>query len=288
MAPILLDGARDLGAPGFFAHMDPPTPWITWAVSQWTASRNQNLLHPDTAPTARHTRRDGDRMVRSVLRHERGPHDRRLDAGQHHRSVGGPGSRSGRGGRRCGRPSERHERQRTFWACRSAVDWDEPGDLTRTAAVITAGMTSTGEIEPLDAADDAWWRHVDAAWSGPLRLSDRYAGLLEGRRARRQRVPVGPQVAVPAQGVGAGPFRRCRTRPPIGERRWTLSLRAERGRPRLARCCGSAIGCDRSRLRAGRDRRVDRSHDGVGRPAPRPRRGPSSAGSSQRNPGPAF
>jgi L-2,4-diaminobutyrate decarboxylase len=47
-------------------------------------------------------------------------------------------------------------------------------------AVITAGTTSTGEIEPLDAASDARWRHVDAAWSGPLRLSDRHRTLLDG------------------------------------------------------------------------------------------------------------
>ena len=53
LAPVVLAGGRDLGAPGFFAHMDPPTPWITWAMTMWTASRNQNLLHPDTAPQAR-------------------------------------------------------------------------------------------------------------------------------------------------------------------------------------------------------------------------------------------
>jgi len=50
--PVLHD-ARDLGGAGFFAHMDPPTPWISWAMHLWTASRNQNLLHPDTAPVAR-------------------------------------------------------------------------------------------------------------------------------------------------------------------------------------------------------------------------------------------
>ena len=49
----VLGKSRDLGSPGFFAHMDPPTPAITWAMHLWTASRNQNLLHPDTAPRAR-------------------------------------------------------------------------------------------------------------------------------------------------------------------------------------------------------------------------------------------
>jgi L-2,4-diaminobutyrate decarboxylase len=47
-------------------------------------------------------------------------------------------------------------------------------------AVITAGTTSTGEIEPLDAARGAKWRHVDAAWAGPLVLSERHRPLLDG------------------------------------------------------------------------------------------------------------
>lgn len=51
LAPMVLEQSRDLSAPGFLAHMDPPTLWLTWATTMWTASRNQNLLHPDTAPT---------------------------------------------------------------------------------------------------------------------------------------------------------------------------------------------------------------------------------------------
>jgi L-2,4-diaminobutyrate decarboxylase len=53
MFDMVLGESRDLRAPGFFAHMDPPTPPITWAMHLWIASRNQNLLHPDTAPRAR-------------------------------------------------------------------------------------------------------------------------------------------------------------------------------------------------------------------------------------------
>jgi len=46
--------------------------------------------------------------------------------------------------------------------------------------VLTVGTTSTGVIDPLDAGAGAAWRHVDAAWAGPLRLSPRHAGLLDG------------------------------------------------------------------------------------------------------------
>lgn len=54
-----------------------------------------------------------------------------------------------------------------------------PGDLTRSVVVLTAGTVSTGAVDPLDAGDGAAWRHVDAAWAGPLRLSA-HAGLLAG------------------------------------------------------------------------------------------------------------
>ena len=59
-------------------------------------------------------------------------------------------------------------------------DWDAAVSLDGCCAVITAGATSTGEIEALDAANGALWRHVDAAWAGPLRLSDTHRHLLDG------------------------------------------------------------------------------------------------------------
>ena len=53
---------------------------------------------------------------------------------------------------------------------RSLASWGDEaavGSLDGCVAVITAGATSTGEVEPLDAAQGAQWRHVDAAWAGP-------------------------------------------------------------------------------------------------------------------------
>ena len=49
LAPRVIGAATRLGADTAFAHMDPPTPWITWAMSLWNASLNQNLLHPPCA-----------------------------------------------------------------------------------------------------------------------------------------------------------------------------------------------------------------------------------------------
>jgi L-2,4-diaminobutyrate decarboxylase len=42
LAPYVLGGAAPLGSSHSFAHMDPPTPWVTWAATLWNASLNQN------------------------------------------------------------------------------------------------------------------------------------------------------------------------------------------------------------------------------------------------------
>ena len=48
----VLGRAAQLGSPTALAHMDPPTPWITWAMALWNASLNQNMLHEMTSPFA--------------------------------------------------------------------------------------------------------------------------------------------------------------------------------------------------------------------------------------------
>ena len=53
LAPHVFNSAAYLDSELAAAHMDPPTPWITWSTTQWNARLNQNLLHPATAPAAR-------------------------------------------------------------------------------------------------------------------------------------------------------------------------------------------------------------------------------------------
>ena len=48
----VLGGAAQLGSPTSLAHMDPPTPWITWAMALWNARLNQNMLHEMSSPFA--------------------------------------------------------------------------------------------------------------------------------------------------------------------------------------------------------------------------------------------
>ncbi|MEL6894332.1 MAG: pyridoxal-dependent decarboxylase, partial [Actinomycetota bacterium] len=173
-----------LGAPGFFAHMDPSTPWVTWAASMWTASRNQNLLHPDTAPVARSLEERAIRWLAPSFGTDGGhltPGSTvaNLTALWAAREVGSTEVVS----TPMAHLSVRKAAHLLGLAHRTVAGWDDPsdvGDVSDAAVVITAGATSTGEIERLDAGEGARWRHVDAAWAGPLRLSDRHASLLDG------------------------------------------------------------------------------------------------------------
>lgn len=172
---------RDLGAPGFFAHMDPPTPWITWATQLWTASCNQNLLHPDTAPRARELEQLAVDWISPVF----GMSGGHMTSGSTVANLTAIWAARERGCRTvvstpAAHLSVRKAARLLAMEHRVVDDWSRADGVGDAVAVITAGATSTGEIEPLEAAPAAGWRHVDAAWSGPLRLSDRHRALLDG------------------------------------------------------------------------------------------------------------
>lgn len=181
LATPVLGEAQGLGDPGFFAHMDPPTPWITWAMHLWTASRNQNLLHPDTAPVAR----DIEARVVDWLRPSFGMTGGHMTPGSTMSNLTALWAAREAGATTVVATVNAHlsagkGAHLLGMNFRTVDDWSSPGDLTDCVAIITAGTTSTGEIEPLDAAADARWRHVDAAWAGPLVLSQRHRHLLAG------------------------------------------------------------------------------------------------------------
>jgi L-2,4-diaminobutyrate decarboxylase len=190
LAPYILGGAAPLGAELSFAHMDPPTPWIAWAATLWNAFLNQNLLHPATSPVAREAEErviqwlapffgmQGGHMTPGstvanltalwAARELAGVTDVVAGAGAH---LSIAKSAHLLGLRYCVAPSD------TSGALKAeAVD----GDLQRTVLVLTAGTTSTGAIDPLSLIGRAAWTHVDAAWAGPLRLSEAHAAKLDG------------------------------------------------------------------------------------------------------------
>lgn len=177
----VLGKSRDLGAPGFFAHMDPPTPPIAWAMHLWIASRNQNLLHPDTAPRAREL----EQLAVDWIAPWFGMSGGHMTPGSTVANLTAIWAARERGCRVVVSGTGAHLSVRKAahllgMEHRVVEDWSLSGDLESAVAVLTAGTTSAGEIEPLDAAGDALWRHVDAAWAGPLRLSDRHRHLLDG------------------------------------------------------------------------------------------------------------
>ncbi|MEM8811750.1 MAG: aminotransferase class V-fold PLP-dependent enzyme [Pseudomonadota bacterium] len=193
LAPAVIGGAAHLGAAHAFAHMDPPTPWITWAMTLWNAALNQNLLHPDVAPMARVVEKrvvdwlcpafgmkGGHMTAGSTLANLTAIWAAREVAGidtvvasqAAHISVEKAAHILGLGFRKM--PTDAQGRLDV-----EAV----PDDLDRTALVLTAGTTSSGAIDPFALTGRAAWTHVDAAWAGPLRLSERYADRLAGIEA---------------------------------------------------------------------------------------------------------
>jgi L-2,4-diaminobutyrate decarboxylase len=190
LAPAVLGGAADLAAPTAMAHMDPPTPWITWATTLWNAALNQNLLHPATAPIARHAEQrvlewiaplfgmsGGHMLPGSTLANVTALWAARECAGvttvvvsdSAHVSIPKAANLLGLQLRML--PTTRDG---------TLVPASLPDDLSRSALVLTAGTTSTGGIDDLALTGKAAWTHVDAAWAGPLRLSGRHRAMLDG------------------------------------------------------------------------------------------------------------
>jgi L-2,4-diaminobutyrate decarboxylase len=190
LAPHVFNSAAYLDSELAAAHMDPPTPWITWATTQWNARLNQNLLHPATAPAARQL----EQQVISWLAPYFGMNGGHMTPGATLANLTALWA-----ARECAGVTEVVASDTAHLSIAKAakilglklrpIPTDAkgamvkdalPSDLTRSALVLTAGTTSTGAIDPLAPSGLAAWTHVDAAWAGPMRLtrmSDRLDGL---------------------------------------------------------------------------------------------------------------
>lgn len=189
LAPSILGGAARLGEVTSFAHMDPPTPWITWAVTLWNASLNQNLLHPATAPVARQM----EQRVVAWLAPFFGMNGGHMTPGStvanltalwSARECAGITEVIASDGAHLSIAKAAHILGLKFRSvpidANGSIDAAQlPPDMRKAALVLTVGATSTGAIDPLCLTGRAAWTHVDAAWAGPLRLS-KYANLLDG------------------------------------------------------------------------------------------------------------
>lgn len=189
LAPGILGGAARLGEASSFAHMDPPTPWISWAMTLWNASLNQNLLHPATAPVARQM----EQQVLAWLAPFFGMNGGHMTPGStvanltalwSARDCAGVTQVIASDGAHLSIAKAAHILGLSYLSvpidAHGAMDQTLlPDDLSKSALVLTAGSTSTGAIDPFVLAGRAAWTHVDAAWAGPLRLS-KHAHLLGG------------------------------------------------------------------------------------------------------------
>ena len=189
LAPHVLGSAARLDDPLALAHMDPPTPWITWATALWNARLNQNLLHPATAPFAI--------AAENKVVHWLRPH---FGMGGGHFCSGSTlanltalwAARDAKGIKQIVASEAAHvsikKSARILGLPYITLPTNQEGqmvlppsiDLSETCLVLTAGTTATGAIDPLNAIGAAAWTHVDAAWAGALRLSPTYSHLLAG------------------------------------------------------------------------------------------------------------
>ena len=189
LGPHVLGGAAQLDRPDALAHMDPPTPWITWAMTMWNARLNQNLLHPGLSPFAM----EAEKKVIDWLGPFFGMQGGQMCSGSTLANLTALwAAREVKGIRRIVGSEASHLSIRksaqllglTYEAIptndRGQIDIEKSGQLSDACLVLTAGTTTTGEIDSLELAGQAKWTHVDAAWAGPLRMSPAHRHLLEG------------------------------------------------------------------------------------------------------------
>jgi glutamate/tyrosine decarboxylase-like PLP-dependent enzyme len=189
LAPHVLGRAARLGAPASFAQMDPPTPWLTWALTLWNASLNQNLLHPRTAPFAR----DAEERVVAWLAPFFGMAGGHMTPGSSLANLTALwAARDAAGVKRVVASEAAHlsveKAARILGLAFETVPTDaaqrlDAGalkSLSDACLVLTAGTTTAGAIDPLTLDHGAAWTHVDAAWAGPLCLSPRYQDRFAG------------------------------------------------------------------------------------------------------------
>ena len=189
LAPYVLGGATYLDSSDALAHMDPPTPWITWATTLWNARLNQNLLHPATAPFAIKAERkvidwlapvfgmNGGHMCSGSTVANLTALWAARDAKKIDRIVASKAAHISieKAAKILGLPYEQISTN-----SQGQIDRNKLGDISKACLVLTAGTTATGVIDSLALVGQAKWTHVDAAWAGPLRLSPAHGDLLDG------------------------------------------------------------------------------------------------------------
>jgi len=189
LAPHVLGRAAHLDRSDALAHMDPPTPWITWVAALWNASLNQNLLHSATAPFAI----EAEKLVIDWLTPFFGMNGGHMCSGSTLANLTSLwAARDSAGINRVVASQASHlsikksarilglTYEEIPTNSKGQIDAEQLNNISDACLVLTAGTTATGSIDSLKLAGQAKWTHVDAAWAGPLCLSPSHKHLLEG------------------------------------------------------------------------------------------------------------
>jgi len=175
---LISSESAPLGDALAFAHMDPPPLGIAASVAAMNASVNQNLLHPDLSPLA--TR--AEETVLDWLTPFFGMSDGLMCSGSSIANLTALWCAREHGATRVLASTEAH-----LSVMKSAhllglecvlLPVNERGQIqglndavqSTDCCVLTAGTTGRGAIDTLQRPD-VTWLHVDAAWAGPLRLT---------------------------------------------------------------------------------------------------------------------
>lgn len=188
LAPYALGCAARLDDSTALAHMDPPTPWITWAAALWNARLNQNMLHPETAPFAI----EAEKKAIDWLAPFFGMKGGHMCSGSTIANLTALwAARDVKGIKKIIASKAAHvcvekaakilglAYEQVATSADGQIDSAKIGDVSNACLVLTAGTTATGVIDPLVLAGQATWTHVDAAWAGPLRISPAHVYLMD-------------------------------------------------------------------------------------------------------------
>lgn len=182
-----MDRRADLAAPDVLAHMDPPSAEVAARMAYLVAQANQNLLHPATSPFAT----QAEALVLDWIVPAYGMAWGQFCSGSTLANLTALWAAREAGARTVVASAEAHisvpKAARILGMDYHPVPVGEDGrliraalpDLADAALVLTAGTTGRGAIDDLTPIA-AKWRHVDAAWAGPLQFTayrERLAGI---------------------------------------------------------------------------------------------------------------
>ncbi len=179
----VMQHSAHLGAPDAFAHMDPWPDTLAAELVGLNAKHNQNMLHPDLSPFAS----IAEAKVIEWLCPFFDMHAGHMCSGSTIANLTALWAARENSATKVITSADAHisvpKSAAILQLPIELIPVDESGrintdaihDYENAAVVLTAGTTGRGVVDPLDCFDKTGkkplWLHVDAAWAGPLRLT---------------------------------------------------------------------------------------------------------------------